>query len=78
VDLGGRIDWFRANGMKRCVAECCRGSGLRRSLENFLFSFVRRAKSELEDECNKQDFEIEEQMTTSIASSFAWNPLANA
>jgi hypothetical protein len=48
------------------------------SLENFLFSFVRRAKSELENECNKQDFEIEEQMTTSIIASFAWSPFANA
>ena len=64
--------------MKRCVAKCCRGSGLRRSLENFLLFVVRRAESELEDECNKQDFEIEEQMTTSIDASFAWRPHATA
>ena len=70
--------WFGANGMKRYVAECCRSSGLRRSLENFLFYVVRRAKSELEDESNKQYFEIEEQITTSIAASFAWRPPATA
>ena len=64
--------------MKRSVAECCRGSGFRRSLENFLFYIVRRAKSELEDECNKKDFEIEEQMTTSIVASFACRPPAIA
>jgi len=42
------------------------------SLENFLFSVVRRAKSELEEDFNKQDFEIDEQITTSIAASFIY------
>jgi len=70
--------WFKANGMKRCVAECCRGSGLRRSLKNFLFSVVRRATSELEGECNKHDFEKEEKITTSIDASFAWRPFATS
>jgi hypothetical protein len=42
---------------------------------NFAFSVVRRAKSELEDEfINKQDFEIEEHMTTSMVASFACSP----
>jgi hypothetical protein len=39
---------------------------------------VRRTKSELEEEFNKQDFEIDEQITTSIAASFAWKPHAIA
>ena len=64
--------------MKRCVAECCRVSGFRMSFENFLFFVVRRTKSELEEEFNKQDFEIDEQITTSIAASFAWKPHAIA
>jgi hypothetical protein len=55
--------------MKRsCVAECCKGSWVRRFLVNLLFSASRRANSELEDKCNKQDFEKDEQMTAFIAT----------
>jgi hypothetical protein len=61
------------NGIKRCVAECYIGSLLRRSLVNLLFYASRRAKSKLEDECNKQVFERDEQVAISIASSFLWS-----
>ena len=73
-----RPHWLRASGIKRCVAECCSGSWFRRSLVNFAFSVFRSTKSELDDACNKQDFEIEEQITTSIAAFWAWRPPARA
>ena len=70
--------WFIVNGMMHCVAECCRGSGLRRSYVKFLLYANRIAKSELDAECNKQEFEIKEHKTTSIVACFAWRPLAIA
>ena len=44
---------------------------VRKSFVNLLLFASLRAKSELEHECNKQDFERAEEMTTSIVASLA-------
>jgi hypothetical protein len=66
--------WFITRGMNRWVAKSWRGSLLRRSIENLVFSPFLRTQSALLNDCSKVDNERIEETIRSRAISFAWLP----